>query len=109
MTHKIKSYFPLPDYLTIKKSKLHGLGLFATKDISSGQHLGITHVPDQRFTDGYIRTPLGGFINYSSKPSCNFFESKGMWELKTARPIKSGEELTAEYEEYDKEVLAAYN
>jgi len=27
--------------------------------------LGITHVKDERFSHGYIRTPLGGFFNHS--------------------------------------------
>jgi len=30
---KNKKYKPLPDSLTIKKSEIEGLGIFATKDI----------------------------------------------------------------------------
>jgi hypothetical protein len=32
-----------------------------------------------------------------------------MWRLITSRPIKKGEELTADYNDYDEAVLATYN
>ena len=53
-------YYPLPKELTIKKSKTHGLGLFAMAFISLGTNLGMTHL---HFNEQLIRTPLGGFIN----------------------------------------------
>jgi SET domain-containing protein len=110
MTDKITGYLPLPDYLTIKKSKLHGLGLFALEDIMPRQDLGITHVEDKRFTSGYIRTPLGGFINYASTPNCEFIYDKDMLRLKTLRSIRAGEELTVDYRPwYDEAVLATFN
>ena len=43
------TYRPLPDNLTIKNSKIEGLGLFATKDIKKDHIFGITHVKDDRF------------------------------------------------------------
>jgi hypothetical protein len=112
MSQKISSYMPLPPYLTIKKSKFHGLDVFATQDIPSGEELGITHVADKknRFPDGSIRTPLGGFINHSSHTNCVFYELEDTWKLKTLRAIKKGEELTAEYTVwYDEATLSTYN
>ena len=38
------SYKPLPDYLTIKKSPIAGLGLFALKPIGQGTYIGMTHI-----------------------------------------------------------------
>ena len=38
------TYKPLPNNLTIKNSKIEGLGLFASDFISSGYDLGETHV-----------------------------------------------------------------
>ena len=54
---------PLPGFLTIKESTIEGLGLFTTKMLPAGTDLGITHIYDTRFQDGYIRLPLGAFIN----------------------------------------------
>ena len=58
---KLKTFEPLSSSLTIKKSPIHGLGLFATCEIPKNSELGISHVKDDRFSHGYIRTPLGGF------------------------------------------------
>ena len=67
---KLRQFKPIPSYLTIKKSAIHGLGLFAIQEIKAGVELGISHVKDNRFLHGYIRTPLGGFFNHSSEPNC---------------------------------------
>ena len=63
-------YRPLPPYLTIKPSSVEGLGLFAIEPIKISTILGISHVADRHFANGYIRTPLGGFINHSTTPNC---------------------------------------
>lgn len=111
MAQTIHDYAPLPDNLTIKKSKLHGLGLFASKAIPANHEFGITHINDKRFPDELIRTPLGGFINHSDSPRANaeFFEDGGFWKLRTVRAIKPGEEITAHYLTYDEAVLKTYN
>ena len=57
-----ETYRPLPDNLTIGKSKIEGVGLISVSDIESAVLLGITHV---YFENDWIRTPLGGFINHS--------------------------------------------
>ncbi len=62
-------YKPLPDCLTIKKSSIEGLGLFATKDINTDTFIGLTHIKDKNFENEYIRTPLGGFYNHSNEPN----------------------------------------
>ena len=36
-------YKPLPDFLTIKESPIHKLGLFTLEDISKGTNLGRSH------------------------------------------------------------------
>ena len=58
-------YRPLPNELTIKNSKIEGLGLFATKKIKKNSFIGLTHIRDEMFEGKYIRTPLGGFYNHS--------------------------------------------
>jgi hypothetical protein len=101
-------YKPLPHSLTIKTSKVNGLGLFATDPISQATNLGITHI---KIDDTIIRTPLGGFINHSNTPNCAKVELmangnqgekfKKKWNLVTLRDIKEGEELTLRYTFYN--------
>ena len=62
-------YRPLPEGLTIKKSPIEGLGLYATKIIKPNVFIGLTHILDERFENNYLRTPLGGFYNHSDTPN----------------------------------------
>jgi hypothetical protein len=39
-----KEWRPLPESITIKESKIEGLGVFATQDIQEKTDLGISHV-----------------------------------------------------------------
>lgn len=97
-------YRPLPDFLTIKDSKIEGLGLFATEDIPNGTPLGISHY---QFPDcPTLRTPLGGFYNHSDDPNC---KKKLMisgdndycyYILDAIKDIKAGEEITVSYTLY---------
>tara|TARA_R100000664_G_C2711521_1_gene108116 strand:+ start:56 stop:349 length:294 start_codon:yes stop_codon:yes gene_type:complete len=93
-------YRPLPSFLTIYESNIHGLGLYAVRDILQNIELGITHVRDERFENNYIRTPLGGFFNHSEDPNCECYEDGDFLKLKTIRYIKAGEELTCIYSLY---------
>ena len=96
------NYKPLPDTLTIKKSNIQGLGLFATTDIREGV-LGIGWVKQDHFPDGFLRTPMGGFINHSETPNCEklMHDEVGVMWLKAIRDIKEGEELTVKYTLYN--------
>tara|TARA_B100001123_G_C15038807_1_gene918607 strand:- start:432 stop:860 length:429 start_codon:yes stop_codon:yes gene_type:complete len=129
-------YKPLPNFLTIKKSPIEGLGLYATKDIKINSFIGLTHVQDKDFENGYIRTPLGGFYNHSNEPNVRRVVSDKLPKLRSGdqidetldisqipdgkanrenlyptvegrymflvstRNIKSGEEITANYNLY---------
>ena len=64
-----KMYRPLPKNLTIKDSKIDGLGLFSKTKINKNSFIGISHVKHDDFQDMYIRTPLGGFYNHSKNPN----------------------------------------
>lgn len=94
-------YKPLPKYLTIKQSNIEGLGLFATDDIDSNFRIGVTHIKDMRFENGYSRTPLGGFFNHSDTPNCKVVYEEDFIFLETIRQIKCGEELTVTYTFYN--------
>ena len=94
---KLKQFKPIPDYLTIKKSDIHGLGLFATEEIKEGVELGISHVKDDRFLHGYIRTPLGGFFNHSSDPNCAAVYENDFIKIRTLSIVNFGDEITVDY------------
>lgn len=97
-------YKPLPKELTIKKSKIEGLGVFATGKIEAGSDLGITHhkrEPTSLYGDDLIRTPLGGFLNHSDTPNCFILKKGRIGNLYTIKPIKANEELTVFYTLYD--------
>ena len=104
-------YKPLPESVTIKKSGIHNLGLFANHKINKETNLGTTHI---KIGDTIFRTPLGGFINHSNTPNCekvcllmtnhdnpnSKFDYK-KWNLITRQNIKKGEEITLRYTFYN--------
>ena len=91
-------YRPLNHGLTIKRSEVDGLGLFAQHDIPEGTCLGMSH----RSFDGYLfRTPLGGFYNHSDKPNCVKRKIYNDYYLHNTRIILAGEEITVKYTFYD--------
>ena len=104
-------YKPLPESLTIKESRINGLGLFAKEGIAQGTNLGMSHV---LIGSGIIRTPMGGFINHSNDANTVKVElninkkddpllkiATKKWNLVTLRDIKEEEELTVKYTFYD--------
>ena len=110
----MQKYRPLPDSLTIKKSEIEGLGLFATKDIPKDTDLGVTHIHTSLDIENIQRTPLGGFYNHSDNPNCkktvsvkqriNHDGDKDtvvLYNLITSRDIKAGEEITVYYSFYN--------
>ena len=103
-------YKPLPESLTIKPSKINGIGLFADQKIIQGTNLGMCHL---KIGDTIFRTPLGGFINHANEPNCVKAELRmtdedtqghkydyKKWNLVTTKNIKEGEELTTRYTFY---------
>ena len=95
-------YRPLPESLTIQKSGINGLGLFAKEGIAQGTNLGVSHY---KFNGDIIRTPLGGFINHSNTPNVVKVELQGnqykKWNLVTLKDIEEGEEITIRYTFYN--------
>ena len=77
-------YKPLPFYLTIKKSKIHGLGLFSLAEIPKDTTMGMTHI---EVGNDLIRTPLGGFVNHSEDPNCETIEYNDLLKLISIRDI----------------------
>ena len=89
-------YKPLPFYLTIKKSDVHGLGLFSLTEIPKDTTIGMTHI---EIENDIIRTPLEDLlimlmILIASKKSIT---TDG---FKTDKDIKANQELTLTYDLY---------
>ena len=101
------NYKPLPDYLTIKKSPIAGLGLFAIEPIDQGTYIGMTHIAYVKAENGVVRTPLGGFGNHSNTPNCfkvhKMEHMASTWWLVAERDIKVDEEITWKYTFYTPE------
>jgi len=94
------TYRPLKSCLTIKSSEIEGLGLYAIEDIESGVILGVSHIEDDRFENGYIRTPLGGFVNHRAESNSRIAYEDDIGRLVTTQKIKKGEEITTTYHLY---------
>lgn len=93
-------YRPLPDCLRVGESKIEGVGIIATEEIAAGRNLGATHYPRAGQLHGYIRTPLGGFLNHANVPNCTKMEMDGVLYLVTLSKIDPGDELTVQYTLY---------
>ena len=98
-------YKPLPNSVTISQSSVHGLGLFSKEIILKDTNLGLTHIKNEDFEDGYIRTPLGGFFNHNPRdPNAKVEHIDDKIYLITIRDIDPGEEITVKYTLYDPEL-----
>jgi len=94
----METYRPLPKGLTIKESKIDGLGLHASMPHNAGTKFGETHVlVHSRDRHEWVRTPLGGFINHSNDPNCFITTEAGDRTLYAIKPIKKGDEITVFY------------
>jgi len=95
------NYDPLPYFLELKKSNIHGYGVFAKTDISLILHTKyITHIVT---THGVLRTPLGGYINHSATPNCEFSKYGDIFYLRLIdkERIKKGDEITVNYHDQE--------
>ena len=87
-------YKPLPKCLTIKRSPIEGLGLYATEDIKANSFIGLTHIKDKDFENGYIRTPLGGFYNHSNEPNVRRILTDNLPKMKCGDKIDESLDVT---------------
>jgi hypothetical protein len=92
---------PLPDpwtpFITIRKSNIHGKGVFLSYPVEAETIIAPARLADKR-------TPVGRFTNHSYKPNCEFIKDEyGDIYIKALKPISGclggsqGEELTVNY------------
>jgi SET domain-containing protein len=106
----VKGFNPMPNGVELRTSNIHGYGLFAVQTIKANHDLGVTHVADSRFQDGFIRTALGSYANHSNKPSIKGVRKDDTYHFVTIRQIEADEELLIDYADfnYDKDILKGY-
>ena len=95
-------YNPLPDNLEIKKSDIDGHGIFAKHNLKKGVDLGSTHIKVPMIY-GYVRTPLGGFVNHSIDNNCILYVKEDwddymIYNIITIKKIIANEEILLNYE-----------
>jgi len=102
--------------LEIKKSKIHGQGIFATEGLPKGTVVERLAGSPQHYSsipaglllrrsfevskDNYVvalKGSAGWFLNHSDRPNCTYGIPTG--EITTKRNIRKGEELTLDYHE----------
>ena len=96
-------YRPLPACLTIKEGSVEGLGLFATEDIEENYDLGTSHIKVPPIL-GYIRTPIGGFLNHSKKSNTVLmriqdWDDYKIYNLISTCKINKGQEILVDYDQ----------
>ena len=94
-------YKPLPDYIEIGKSPIEGFGLFAVEDIEKDTDVGMSHMKVP-IIQGYVRTPIGGFLNHADDFNCQLslefdWDDYRTYHGYTTVKICKGEELTLNY------------
>ena len=110
----IKKGYIISEYVELKKSSLHGLGVYAKKNIPKGKELGFGHYFDHHDRDGKtvnLRNPTIAFFNYCETPNVILKQEKPTpkWEcgysihtrIYSKRDIQRGEELLLKYSWYD--------
>jgi len=91
-------YKPLPDSVTIKKSEIHGLGLYCVLPIKKDTELGLSHF---YWGEELMRTPLGAFYNHSNNPNVFKTRTDSRYFLVALKDIEPGEEITCSYTFYN--------
>ena len=94
-------YNPLPEELMIGVSRTHGHGIFAKQNLPKKHDMGMSHIKIP-IIHGYVRTPMGGFLNHSEEPNCRLFidldwDDYLVYKVVTITKVKKGKELLLEY------------
>lgn len=79
------------DAAVVAPSPIEGCGMFATRTIQPGEHIGPARA-------GQCRTVLGRMTNHAKHPNCTFIAGPGLaLEMFATRRIDQWQELTIDY------------
>jgi hypothetical protein len=96
---------PKSETFELRKSSIHGMGLFALCDISEGTDLFITHMRDPNWAKdmpdnwyGWINLKPNCMYNHSDSNANCISKTEGKIKILVAqRSIKNGDELLVDY------------
>lgn len=96
-TRKLNSI--LNEFYQAKKSKIHGTGVFATKDFHRGEFINIVaFLTNVRPNDtNFMITDFGKLINHSYEPNGELRSNAGVYTMYATKKIKNGDEMTVDY------------
>tara|TARA_A100001015_G_C14815160_1_gene642396 strand:- start:488 stop:886 length:399 start_codon:yes stop_codon:yes gene_type:complete len=87
----------------VKKSKVHGSGVFASRKILANTKI-IQYVGEKILKSEGNKVKKSKYINHSCNPNCEVEIKKGEIWIKSIKSIKKGEELCYDYGfEFDKD------
>jgi len=96
-----KSRKPVNDSYEFKNSSVHGLGIFAKKDITEGEEISLYYLNLLDLledTPSYQRTDFARFVNHSYiNENISLLENDGNFYAHAVNNIKEGEELFIDY------------
>ena len=78
------------EFLSVKESKIEGLGFFTSKKITSGFNICPARL-------GGKRTPAGRYVNHAIQPNCKMIIDQNDVYLTAIKDIEVNEELTINY------------
>jgi SET domain-containing protein len=79
----------------VKESDIEGNGVFATKNIKSGDFINVALFKTD--DDIYDTTKFGGMINHCNNPNCRTRFEGEYYRTYATKKISSGDEITADY------------
>jgi len=86
----------LNDSVEVRKSNIHGLGLFATRDIEEETRLHETHAKTE--AHGWVNISPNNLSNHSKvNENCEIRTEKDVKVLYSTSPISIGDELLIDY------------
>lgn len=92
----------MDERIELRDSDIHGVGLFAKVDIPAGDFIHITHMWNSVFNT-YVNFKPNNLYNHSWEPNC-YVDRKHpspFVALYARKDIAEGEELTADYMEFN--------
>lgn len=92
-TEQTADMIPMPEWVdsvSLRKSPIEGLGMFAVRPIPSGALIAPARISG-------CRTPAGRFVNHSPKPNARYEPLGPDLYLVAIRQISEGQEVTADY------------
>lgn len=105
-----EAYTALPTFLYPSASKIAGTGIFTHMVIKPEQLLGVGHFDLNKVSlteeeykvfkhipQGFLRSPLIGFMNHADEPNCEIVEIGRFTVVKTIKRINVNGELTLDY------------